>query len=91
MEGNIVAIEYCTQCRWLLRAAWMAQELLTTFESELGGVLLKPGTGGTFEVRLDGKALFSRKDAGRFPESKELKQLIRDRIAPEKPLGHSDR
>jgi selenoprotein W-related protein len=91
MEGNIVAIEYCTQCRWLLRAAWMAQELLTTFESELGGVLLKPGTGGIFEVRLDGKTLFSRKDTGRFPESKELKQLIRDRIAPEKPLGHSDR
>ena len=23
-----VEIEYCTQCRWLLRAAWMAQELL---------------------------------------------------------------
>jgi selenoprotein W-related protein len=91
MEGNIVEIEYCTQCRWLLRAAWMAQELLTTFESELGGVLLKPGTGGIFEVRLDGKTLFSRKDTGRFPESKELKQLIRDRIAPEKPLGHSDR
>ena len=91
MEGNIVEIEYCTQCRWLLRAAWMAQELLITFESELGGVFLKPGTGGIFEVRLDGKTLFSRKDAGRFPESKELKQLIRDRIAPEKPLGHSDR
>ena len=91
MEGNIVAIEYCTQCRWLLRAAWMAQELLTTFESELGGVLLKPGTGGIFEVRLDDKTLFSRKDAGRFPESKELKQLVRDCIAPEKPLGHSDR
>jgi selenoprotein W-related protein len=91
MEGNIIEIEYCTQCRWLLRAAWMAQELLTTFEGELGGVLLKPGTGGIFEVRLDDKTLFSRKDAGRFPESKELKQLVRDCIAPEKPLGHSDR
>jgi selenoprotein W-related protein len=91
MEGNIIEIEYCTQCRWLLRAAWMAQELLTTFEGELGGVLLKPGTGGIFEVRLDDKTLFSRKDAGRFPESKELKQLVRDRIAPDKPLGHSDR
>ena len=31
-----VEIEYCTQCRWLLRAAWMAQELLTTFAAELG-------------------------------------------------------
>lgn len=74
-----------------MRAAWMAQELLTTFEQELGGVTLKPGTGGIFEVTLDGHLLFSRKTAGRFPESKELKQLVRDRIAPEKNLGHSDR
>ena len=86
-----IEIEYCTQCRWLLRAAWMAQELLTTFESELGGVLLKPGSGGIFEVRLDGVVIYSRKAEGRFPESKELKQLIRDRIAPDKALGHSDR
>jgi len=85
-----VEIEYCTQCRWLLRAAWMAQELLTTFESDLGAVSLVPGTGGIFEVRLDGQLLFSRKEAGRFPESKELKQRIRDVIDPARPLGHSD-
>lgn len=91
MNKDIVEIEYCTQCRWLLRAAWMAQELLTTFESEIGGVCLKPGTGGIFEVRLGGETIFSRKEAGRFPESKELKQLIRDRVSPEKLLGHSDK
>ncbi|MDR5170426.1 SelT/SelW/SelH family protein [Methylobacillus flagellatus] len=84
-------IEYCTQCRWLLRAAWMAQELLTTFESDIERVSLVPGTGGIFEVRLNGELLFSRKEHGRFPESKELKQLVRDRIDPERDLGHSDR
>ena len=84
-------IEYCTQCRWLLRAAWMAQELLTTFESELGEVALVPGQGGVFEVRLDGETIFSRGQQGRFPESKELKQLVRDRVAPDRGLGHSDR
>ncbi|MFJ5446149.1 SelT/SelW/SelH family protein [Methylobacillus methanolivorans] len=86
-----VEIEYCTQCRWLLRAAWMAQELLTTFDTDLGRVSLVPGTGGIFEVRLNGELLFSRKEQERFPESKELKQLIRDRIDPERDLGHSDR
>jgi selenoprotein W-related protein len=90
MAGK-VEIQYCTQCRWLLRAAWMAQELLTTFETELKEVSLVPGTGGIYEVRLDGEVIFSRKEQGRFPESKELKQLIRDRIAPGKDLGHSDR
>ena len=86
-----IEITYCTQCRWLLRAAWVSQELLTTFDTELGGVALVPGTGGIFTVTFDGEMLFSRKDAGRFPETRELKQLIRDRIAPDKPLGHSDR
>ena len=86
-----IEIEYCTQCRWLMRAAWMAQELLTTFETEIGGVTLIPGTGGIFEVRSAGKRLWSRKDQGRFPDIKELKQLVRDEVAPEKPLGHSDR
>ncbi|MHA6247911.1 Rdx family protein [Pontibacter sp. CAU 1760] len=86
-----VEINYCTQCRWLMRAAWMAQELLTTFEQEIGEVALLPGTGGVFDVHLDGVLLFSRKEEGRFPESKELKQLIRDQIAPDRPLGHSDR
>ncbi len=84
-------INYCTQCRWLLRAAWLAQEILTTFETEMGEVALVPGTGGVFDIRLNDELIFSRKEAGRFPESKELKQLIRDIIAPEKPLGHSDR
>ncbi len=84
-------IEYCTQCRWLLRAAWTAQELLTTFEKELGEVAFIPGAGGIFEVRLEGKSIFSREQQGRFPESKELKQLVRDRIAPDKDLGHSGR
>ncbi len=85
-----VEIVYCRQCRWLMRAAWLAQELLTTFEGELGEVALIPGTGGIFEIRVDGQSVWSRKEEGRFPEAKELKQRVRDRIAPDKDLGHSD-
>lgn len=90
LNQNHLEIEYCTQCRWLLRAAWLAQEILTTFDSDIGRVSLVPGSGGIFEVRLNGEIIFSRKEAGRFPEAKEIKQLVRDRIAPEKSLGHSD-
>lgn len=88
---NYLEIEYCTQCRWLLRAAWLAQELLTTFESDIGRVSLVPGSGGIFEVRLNDETLFSRKQEQRFPEAKEIKQLVRDRIDPARSLGHSDR
>jgi selenoprotein W-related protein len=86
-----IEIEYCTQCRWLLRAAWMAQELLTTFQEEVGEVALQPGTGGVFEVRVEGDTVWSRAGQGRFPEIKELKQVVRDKLAPERGLGHSDR
>ena len=89
--SNRIEILYCTQCRWLLRAAWMAQELLTTFEEEISELTLKPGTGGIFEIRANDVLVWSRKDRGRFPEITELKQLVRDHIAPDRDLGHSDR
>ncbi|HEX9665771.1 MAG TPA: SelT/SelW/SelH family protein [Thermodesulfobacteriota bacterium] len=88
---KLVEIEYCTQCRWLLRATWMAQELLSTFEMDLRGVSLIPGTGGIFEVRVNQTTIWSRKERGRFPDIKELKQLVRDHVAPGKDLGHTDR
>ena len=91
MEDNKrVEITYCRQCRWLLRAAWMAQELLTTFDLEIEEMALVPGTGGIFEVRVGDELVWSRKEKGRFPDIKELKQLVRDRVAPGRDLGHSD-
>ena len=87
-----VVIEYCTGCRWLLRAGWMAQELLTTFEDDLDSVALRPSdTSGSFRILVDGALLWDRKSEGRFPELKEVKQALRDRVVPERELGHSDR
>jgi len=86
-----VRITYCPRCRWLLRAAWMAQELLVTFERELTEVALSPGDEGVFRIDVDGETIWSREAEGRFPELKELKQRVRDRVAPDRLLGHSDR
>lgn len=91
MPQPLLSITYCTQCNWLLRSAWMAQELLSTFAVEIGGVSLIPGTGGVFEIRLDGELIWERKRDGGFPDVKILKQMVRDRIAPDRDLGHSDR
>ncbi|HEV7829356.1 MAG TPA: SelT/SelW/SelH family protein [Pseudonocardiaceae bacterium] len=91
MRQPRLEIEYCTQCRWLLRAAWMAQELLATFETELGEAALIPGADGVFEVRLDDETIWSRKARGAFPDLAALKRLMRDRIAPDRHLGHSER
>lgn len=83
-------IRYCPKCRWLLRASWLAQELLTTFERGLS-VTLCPGESGEFRVSLEGETIFDRKGAGRFPEPKEIKVAVRDRIDPDRDLGHSER
>lgn len=87
-----IEIEYCSKCGWMLRAAYMAQEVLSTFSEELHGVLLIPSeVAGRFTVRTNEQEIFDRKREGRFPEIKELKQLIRDRVCPDKDLGHSER
>lgn len=87
-----VAIEYCPKCGWMLRAAYMAQELLSTFTEEINGVLLKPSeTGGAYIITINEVVVFDRKEEGRFPEVKELKQIVRDVVSPDKNLGHSDK
>ncbi|KFI28988.1 SelT/SelW/SelH family protein [Paenirhodobacter enshiensis] len=86
-----ISITYCTGCNWLLRAGWMAQELLQTFGEELAEVALIPGYGGIYEIRLDEELLWERKRDGGFPDAKEIKKRIRDRIDPERDLGHIDR
>ena len=87
-----ILIRYCPRCKWLPRACWMAQELLSTFSEELGKVALSPdhATAGLFRIELDGKLVWCRKRDGGFPEIKTLKQRVRDSVAPERDLGHLD-
>ncbi|KAK8932904.1 hypothetical protein H634G_07203 [Metarhizium anisopliae BRIP 53293] len=97
-----VTIQFCTQCKWMLRAAYFAQELLSTFSTSLGEVSLQPSTGGTFVVTIHHQprdqapgavstVLWDRKTDGGFPETKELKRRVRDVIEPGRDLGHVDR
>ena len=81
MTAPRVEITYCTRCKFLLRAAWLAQELLTTFETELGEVALRPGGGGIFEVTLDDEVVATNRDGGEMPDAADVKRLLRDQIA----------
>jgi len=88
----VITIEYCPKCGWMLRAAYFGQELLTTFTDDIHGVLLHPSeVNGTFKIIIEGKEIFDRKKMERFPETKELKQLVRDVVNPSRNLGHSDK
>jgi selenoprotein W-related protein len=85
-----ITITYCRQCQWLLRAGWMAQELLSTFADDLGEVALLPAAGGIFQIHYEGDLLWDRKRDGGFPDAETLKQRVRDRLDPGRELGHID-
>ncbi|MCE7066462.1 SelT/SelW/SelH family protein [Dyadobacter sp. CY326] len=92
MMKPTITIEYCPKCGWLLRAAWMAQELLTTFTDDLLALKLVPSeVAGRYIISFNEELLWDRKREGRFPEPKEIKQRVRDIIDPARSLGHSDR
>lgn len=86
-----VEIRYCSLCRWLLRSAWLAQEILSTFNDEVAEVALVPGEQGQFQIRVADQLLWCRVQDNGFPEAKVIKQRLRDHIAPQRDLGHSDR
>jgi selenoprotein W-related protein len=90
MEKPTLTIRYCTGCQWLLRAAYFAQEILSTFSHEIRAVELVPETevGGTFQVLCGATTIWDRTTDGGFPQAAELKRRIRDQIAPDKSLGH---
>jgi selenoprotein W-related protein len=90
-----VAIYFCTKCKWNLRAAWYLQELLQTFGDKLGEAALVPAASGMFKVEVvaEGAAsvtVWERTVNGGFPDSKILKQKVRNVLWPEEQLGHVD-
>ncbi|MGB7099744.1 MAG: SelT/SelW/SelH family protein [Xanthobacteraceae bacterium] len=86
-----IVITYCTQCQWLMRAAWLAQEILSTFGTDLGEVALMPGTGGIFLLTYNEETIWERNADGGFPDARTIKQRVRDRLDPGRDLGHIDR
>ena len=87
-----ISITYCTKCHFLPRASWVAQELLHTFEDYVSGVTLVPGGGGQFDVRYGDELLFSNQAEGRFPETRELRELLaaRSQEAPRSRHARSE-
>lgn len=47
------------------------------FKQEIGGLRLIPSAGGVFEVVVDGKLIYSKKQTGEFPDPDALTQQVR--------------
>ena len=85
-----IEIKFCPKCKWLCRATWISQELLSTFESDLSSVMLVPSESGVFDITCNQSLIFSRKEENGFIDVAIIKQRIRDLIDPDRSLGHVD-
>jgi selenoprotein W-related protein len=52
----------------------LADELRKAFGAE---AVIVPGSGGAFEVTVDGKLVFSKLQIGRFPDPGEIAQKLK--------------
>ena len=91
MKKPTITINYCVLCQWLLRSGWLAQELLSTFSDDLQQIAIAPASKGVFEIYYNDELIWCRKQDGGFPEAKELKRRVRDRLDPTRDLGHIDK
>ena len=59
----------------------MAAEIVGEFQSQPE---MFRGSGGVFIVTLDGKEIFNKKNAGRFPDEGEITNIVKERIGTAK-------
>lgn len=91
MEKRSITVEYCSKCKFMMRSAWIAQELLQTFEGDIDEAVLKPSeVPGIWRIYANDQQVWDRKTERGLPEMKDLKRRVRDVIAPEKNLGHAE-
>ena len=70
-----VSIEYCTSWGYLNQALSLRDSIEKQFGAK--AELIK-GTGGVFEVSLNNSLIFSKKELGRFPNEKEVENILDD-------------
>lgn len=91
MGKRSVTVEYCSKCKFMMRSAWIAQELLQSFEGDIDEAVLKPSEiPGIWRIYANDQQVWDRKTERGLPEMKDLKRRVRDVIAPNKNLGHAE-
>ena len=60
----------------------LAAEVLSRWAPIMRAVELHSGSGGVFDVTLDGELVFSKKAARRFPKTGEVAGLVEKKLGP---------
>ncbi len=63
-----------------------AEDLLHDYQHVIDELTFVTGSGGIFDVEVDGEMLYSKKQTGRHAEPGEVLSLFRERIVPDEPV-----
>lgn len=58
-------------------------DLMTNYQHVIEDIIVKMGTKGAFEVKVDDEFIFSKKESGRHAEPGEVLNLFKQHIGPE--------
>ena len=61
----------------------MTEEVMREYDYDIASYKLITGSGGKFEVTIDGELVFSKLETGRFPDASEIKDAIKARLKEE--------
>jgi selenoprotein W-related protein len=71
-----VEIEYCDPCHYTMDAVKLLHELLEYHSSQIDAITIVPSDGGIFDVRVDGKKVYSMYDTGRYPTLADISPTL---------------
>lgn len=74
-----ILIKYCAVWNFKPKAVSLADSIKKKFKNN---VLVEPGYTGEFRVFINGKVIFDKNSAGRFPEPDEVESKIKNLIWP---------
>ncbi len=77
-------ITYCQPCGHQPKAMDLVNQLLSTYGMPLNkrmNLTLHPADQGVFDVVVDGKLVFSRKQVGRFPTFDDIKKFVDPKLS----------
>ena len=77
-----VRLEYCAPCGYTGRVLALTNDILGEREIEhyIASWTLVPGSGGVFELTVNGELVFSKKALGRHAEAGEIRAILQNRI-----------
>ncbi len=77
-----IKLTYCAPCGYQQRVLDLTQEIIGEREIEhyIASWTLIPGSGGVFEVEINGELVFSKKALGRHAEPGEVRAAIAAKV-----------